>query len=115
MYLLWVLLFLPSCNTRYCENAYEKIRKKEFKGIVVKKDLLGDRNSPRLIVRDIWNFHYISPYMYDTFALNNTWKCVEIGDSISKKEGSLEFMIYKKNGNTLICRYDCNEWNNRVR
>ena len=110
---LFSLLIYLSCNSNYCEKSFNRLKLREVKGVLFIKDNLGDRNGPRLYVKNYYKIDNISPYMYDTFSVNNLWKCVEIGDSIYKPAKSLEFTVFKQNADTLKCRYDCDYWNEK--
>lgn len=61
------------------------------------------KNTPRLVILIDGKEKLIGPAPHDTAF----WNKVSIGDTLIKKEGSLDFMIITK-GDTLYASMNCN-------
>lgn len=105
---IYGLLLFAACDG--CPSYYQKhVTNKEINGILIDKYIdKSYKNNPRYIFLVKNKQLIISDYILDTLSM---WKCISIGDSVSKPAGTADFTIFKKNGiDTLMCRFHCDYW-----
>ena len=103
------LMTLFSCSGDMCHTYLNRyISPLEINSVVKNKYLDSNyKNIPTLAIEIDGKEKLISPFGHDTIF----WSKVSIGDTLIKKEGSLDFMIIS-NGDTLYKSIDnCNIMN----
>ncbi|MEL6194788.1 MAG: hypothetical protein AAFR66_22195 [Bacteroidota bacterium] len=103
--ILFVILFYVACGPPRHDDLYLRSIDKDYQGVIVEKGR-DDKN---------WGIHFLKlENGKNAFSTNNflctyeLWLAAEIGDSLSKVPGSLEYQLFKDD--TILYFYpDCVE------